>query len=578
LHPDGLKQEVLSLLQAPLNIWLEVESDISSPGGRHITYQQLWGGLHVFGGQVKVNLTLEGRVISLFDNLLQTPNTSAPDFAAVVPGGFPVVVWRNGEYGQCREAHQQDGIFWNGNSYERVRCYTLTECQQHEGAGFRVYLGLRSNPLRVEHLFEEYLPLHCFAQAETTATALVFNPDPLTTAGVTYGGSYVDANDATNASLDAQRQTVTLQGVDFTAGVYSLDGPHVRIEEITGVSSAPVTSTNGTFSYDRNQQGFEDVMCYYHIDTYQRYIQTLGFNNLYNSPLRVDAHGTSADNSSFLPNGTSSYIQLGEGGVDDAEDMDVILHEYGHALSYSGSPNTNTGTQRRGLDEGIGDYIASSRSRQLNPFNWNNVFSWDGHNTFWNGRSSTVGYNYTTMNANDIYNVGQLWATAMMEGWSQFGQEVSDRVFFQELYLNAPNITLQNAAQNVLDADSALYNGIHTVAYANIFCSRGLLPNATCTFYQNAAALPEAGPAAHVLVYPNPVWATQLHYQVEGLTTPGTTVTVTISNAQGQPVVQQLQAQPTGHLNVEGLPAGVYSLQIRTQSGQTVLARSFVRQ
>jgi hypothetical protein len=71
----------------------------------------------------------------------------------------------------------------------------------------------------------------------------------------------------------------------------------------------------------------------------------------------IDPHGTSADNSFFsYPN----FIYYGTGGVDDAEDADVITHEYSHFLSRNAAPNTNVGMERQGLDEGLGDYVAAS--------------------------------------------------------------------------------------------------------------------------------------------------------------------------------------------------------------------------
>ena len=72
------------------------------------------------------------------------------------------------------------------------------------------------------------------------------------------------------------------------------------------------------------------------------------------------------DQSVFIGNSGNSYLLFGEGGVDDAEDADVIIHEYAHAISYAASPETNSGTERRGLDEGLGDYFAAIYSYQYN--------------------------------------------------------------------------------------------------------------------------------------------------------------------------------------------------------------------
>jgi len=86
------------------------------------------------------------------------------------------------------------------------------------------------------------------------------------------------------------------------------------------------------------------------------------------------------DDNSYYSNGR---LVFGEGGVDDAEDADVVLHELGHGL-HDWLTNGSL-SQVQGLSEGCGDYWAQSYSRSLGQwplsapaYNW--MFSWDGHN------------------------------------------------------------------------------------------------------------------------------------------------------------------------------------------------------
>lgn len=62
--------------------------------------------------------------------------------------------------------------------------------------------------------------------------------------------------------------------------MYLLNGPYVKITEFENPVVTPVKSESSQFFYTRFQSGFEDVMAYYHIDSNQRYLQSLGFDNI----------------------------------------------------------------------------------------------------------------------------------------------------------------------------------------------------------------------------------------------------------------------------------------------------------
>ena len=70
----------------------------------------------------------------------------------------------------------------------------------------------------------------------------------------------------------------------------------------------------------------------------------------------ADSHGTMADNSYFA---NPSSLYLGTGGVDDAEDADVIVHEYTHFLSWNAnqSNGSNATLERQAIDEGLCQFL-----------------------------------------------------------------------------------------------------------------------------------------------------------------------------------------------------------------------------
>jgi len=304
------------------------------------------------------------------------------------------------------------------------------------------------------------------APPTVTGTGNVFRPDPLTTATVAYNtAGYTDGDDANTSQLTAQNQNVTLQGIELLAGVYKLKGTYAEIVDFEAPAKGLFTQATSTFNFNRADDAFEAVNTYYHIDNMMRHLNvTLGLNILpyqYSGGVRFDPSGlTGQDNSHYL--GGSGQLAFGEGGVDDAEDADVIIHELGHGLH---DWVTSGGlSQVNGLSEGTGDYIAGSYSRYLGywtsgqaAYNW--MFNWDGHNPFWNGRVLNYSAIYPTGLVNAIHTDGQIWATANMKIWDDIGRSNADKAFWSGL-----DLTNSNSSQN--DAANAVYQAAINMGYS----------------------------------------------------------------------------------------------------------------
>ena len=293
-------------------------------------------------------------------------------------------------------------------------------------------------------------------------TGNVFNPDPLSSAAVAYGGSYVDGTDADNASLTAEVQNVNLPDITLTGSTYSLVGPYASILDFEAPNKGTFSQATSTFNFLRSADAFEAVNCYYFIDYMMRYLNvTLGVSVLpyqYTGGVRFDPSGLSgADNSHYIS--STGRLAFGEGGVDDAEDSDVIIHELGHGLH---DWVTSGGlSQVNGLSEGTGDYWASSYSRSTGTwassnaaYNW--VFNWDGHNPFWNGRVNNYSAVYPGGLVGSIHTDGQIWATAMMKIWDDIGQNKADKIFWLGL-------DMTNSSSNQNDAANAVYQAALTL-------------------------------------------------------------------------------------------------------------------
>lgn len=297
-----------------------------------------------------------------------------------------------------------------------------------------------------------------------SGTGNVFNPDPLTTARATYGDpGFTDANDNNTPQMSATRENVQLLDITQDGANFELKGPWAEVVDHEAPFKGLFTQTSSEFNYDRFDDNFEAVNVYYHIDASMRHLNiTLGLNikpYQYATGVRVDPSGLNgSDNSHY--SGGSGNLAFGEGGVDDAEDSDVIHHELGHGLH---DWVTSGGlSQVNGLSEGSGDYWAASYNRSIDQWTpsdpaYYHTFRWDGHNQFWGGRSVNYRPNapdppYPGGLVGSIHTDGQIWATCMMDVYDNLGKNKTDAIFWEGLGMTNGSTNQDGAANAVFQA------------------------------------------------------------------------------------------------------------------------------
>ncbi len=307
---------------------------------------------------------------------------------------------------------------------------------------------------------------------------LVWDPDPLTTAGVTYGGLYKDNNDADSNELNDERIEVVLKDITYEGGLYKLKGPYAVLKDWESPTDTfPELADSSMFRFTRNDQNFESVMAYYHVDKSTRHlILDLGYDVAEQHNFEVDPHGLSGDDNSHYVT-SDNYLALGEGGVDDSEDADVIWHEHAHSFQTNLTGGMSYSGETMSLQEGSSDYWAASYSRITNDYNWGYVFSWDGHNEFWNGRRCDLDWVYPDDYVSG-HDGGQIWSSALMDIWIQVGREVTDTDFIETHYIWGSSPGLQDAAQAYIQADENVYGGAHKGIIIDAFDAHGLVDKA----------------------------------------------------------------------------------------------------
>ena len=502
------KIEVQTFLEDHFDTHLIWENENESPLGKHYSFQQ-YQEFVVWDSYLKINLKKDGSIFSItgtiYDLEKLTPAFDKKTFNAIkyfeTPIDAEVAELFFAQRPQSLKSIQTYQWFWKISDDRKTYQPALQIVAEDETTNKQYQFIVAENGdvlfeeelsayhhkghcNKHEHNHKEYIELSNNStvstfQIDTSAMALVYLPDPLTTANVNYGTPYSDNDDQTNPELDNERKTVEIR-TDFQNGEFILENEYIKIVDIADPDFTPVTSTDGTFFFNRSQSGFEDVNAYYHLTTFQEYLQGLGFNNLCTEQaIKVDPHGTPNDNS-FFRYGDQSIV-FGDGGVDDAEDADVIIHEYGHAISNCAAMMTNTtgaSSERNALDEAYGDYLATSYSRSLSDNNWEDMFTWDGHNEYWSGRNVASNAHYPEDLDNSIFNNSQIFSSVMMEIWEVLGRECTDKLLLSSMFLNERTTGFEEATNNILALLPEICGEDGTANFAQVyelFYNRGLI-------------------------------------------------------------------------------------------------------
>lgn len=209
--------------------------------------------------------------------------------------------------------------------------------------------------------------------------AYVFKPDPITSsanAGLCWNTD--------ETILNHERVEVTLEDLDQPndTGNYSLSGTWVKCVDLEPVTFPPPQST-GDFMFGAKQRDFLFTMTYYWTSELIKYLRGFNikeFNDKTQIAFEIDAvglgDGSNPENSHFVVDSSGkTYISFGEGGVPDASDAHVIVHEYGHALHYF------LNKRQYCYEEGFCDFLAAVWLDWFNTksFRREDVFPWDNN-------------------------------------------------------------------------------------------------------------------------------------------------------------------------------------------------------
>ncbi|MGZ3143035.1 M36 family metallopeptidase [Lentzea chajnantorensis] len=301
-------------------------------------------------------------------------------------------------------------------------------------------------------------------------TGKVFSPNPVS---ALQNQNLTDADDADSAVPAAAYRSVTLSHLD---GSGYLRGKYATL---TGPKSKLAYSKANKFEYTRANDLFEQVNAYWGVTEAQKYIQGLGFTNVNNEAQKITTIGLTEDNSFYDP--SKDQITFGTGGVDDAEDVEVVWHELGHAIQDAQVPGFGSTTEAGSIGEGFGDWwalIMSSRDAKdtaTTPLAC--IMDWDATayttETPHCLRRTDTELKYADRKG-EVHFDGQIWSRALFDVYKAFGRDKAAKIVLEGQFSYAPSTTFAAAAKATVAAAKKLYGDKDAATVQAAFTARGI--------------------------------------------------------------------------------------------------------
>jgi len=482
---------------------LRLVDQLRSLTGDHVRFQQTVNDVPVFGALVSVSLP-DGEHEPVVGSRYAA-NGRAP---AGVSGGGPAAALESAVRqigaGQdaLAEAAEPALVYFPGPDKKLVPAWQLSVRTTEPLGSWLVLVDANTGAVLYRHNLLRF------------DSGQLFDPNPAQTNGGTPPAPHCD-NGVNAALMTGEYVSKPLLGI--TAAQNKLKGPWVDTTApgiFGGYKPAGVANeASRVYNYGCNDDRFEEVMVYYHLDRTQRKIQALGFtgtSGVLNRPVGVHAHYFGGCNAFFDP--VNRGVHFGDfndvvdcGGppplYDSAEDADVIVHEYGHAIQDDLVPGWSFGPfpaaeEAGAMGEGFGDFIAAVMNNDpcigeyvsfglaacggAPGLRWlQNAMTYPG------GYESCPNMDYdgdTIPESEEVHCGGLVWGGAlwdMVEAIGGLPVTQQDRDIGLKLVLEAQfyldqSATFNEAAAAVCLADSILYGGANAAVIASAFGGRGI--------------------------------------------------------------------------------------------------------
>lgn len=432
-----------------------------------VLFQQYFEGTPIHGGWIAVHIDRKGRVFMV-------KNDTVPVFklekkvkakkAALLPAARIVEIAKKKaqEYGELETAINKEKMIYALKGNFR-RAWKVKFGTRNPAASWILFIDAASG-----HVFDERNVLR-----KIDGAGFVFRPNPVVTLN---RDDVLDLKDKSQEVFRKAYKKVVLK--DLQPGG-TLKGRYVD----TTKTAQYARSADNAFLFDREDDRFEEVMAYYHIDSLQRYIQSLGFSSsksILDRTIRVNCHGTPDDQSFYDPSPGRHDLTFGDGGVDDAEDAEVILHEYGHAIQDAIIPGFGQVNEGRAMGEGFGDYIGASffaryktKPRKVKVAEWDAKGYAGGPQECLRRLDSPK--RYPEHMEGEEHADGEIWSACLWKVRKLLGAKKADTVILESHFYLNQYVDFKDGAEAIIMAEKNLYGGKRTKSLTKIFRQCGIL-------------------------------------------------------------------------------------------------------
>lgn len=440
---------------------LRLAREMTTLSGHHLRLRQFVGGVPVEGSEVSVHVARDGRPLLAQADVFPVgdvptrPTISADDALAAA---------------RALVADPDDDAA--GTSSFEAKAPVLFV--RPEGGGgrlvWRVDVRTADESLRVSvDAADGDVAAVRDLRVGAEALGRVFQPNPLFSSK---DARLTDRRDAPLASLQKLTVVVTLRRLD---GTHRLRGTWCDTARGAGDAYNPFDDWRQVTRADNE---FESMNAYWHVDLTQERLQALGVTDANANQQDVDTHAISSDQSYY--DVFDDLIRFGTGGVDDAEDGDVVVHEYGHAIQYDQVEDFGATLEGASIGEGFGDYLAcemhadpAAPSPAWDPL----VASWDA-TSYSNAnppflRRVDRTKSYPRDLEDEPHADGELWSRFLWDLRALVGPDDGLRVVAESHFFLTSGARFLHGANAVLAANRSIRGGRDDQAIRGLLRARG---------------------------------------------------------------------------------------------------------